>query len=220
MLVCSPCHGIKYAPSRMQKRNRPEPSAGFSCFTLFGITQLSLFCRLLCSLFFCVLLRLRGSVRSLRVESNLCLGVLLAEFLFLDEQTHNQAERCETRVHDPHGMQAVCERSLSDLLLSTGQAVDELGVRASTASCQLRCDFWAQGCCQARCLCVHLVLVHGLADDDGDGCKDLADEAKGCRRRGNISRLNVCLQCNQWRLEVGSYKSNVSLWDRGAARRM
>jgi hypothetical protein len=104
-------------------------------------------------------------------------------------------------------MQALCECILGNLLLCSGKAVDELRVGASTASGQLCCIFWAECCYEAGCLCVHLVLVYDLADNDGDGCEDLADKAESRGCCGNISGLDVGLECDQGGLEVGAWIS-------------
>lgn len=174
------------------------------CLAHLNVVRLSFPSSLLCILLIGILLRLCRSIRLLNIKSSLCFRMLLAELLLFDEQTDDQSERGKADIHDPHGMQALCECRLSDMLLRWGKAVDELCVGSGTTSCQFSCDFWAESCYQAGCLCVHLVLVYDLADNDGDGCEDLADETEGRGRCGDVSGLDVGLQCDQRSLEVGT----------------
>jgi hypothetical protein len=171
---------------------------------LFRVMQLSLLSSMLRILLISILLRLCGSVRLLNIKSSLRLRMLLAKLLLLDKQTHNQTQRCKTHVHDPHGMQALCECVLGNQLLCSGKVVDELGVGTRTASCQFCGVFWAECCYETSGLCVHLVLVYDLADDDGDGREDLADEAESCGGCGDVSGLDIGLECDQGGLEVGT----------------
>jgi hypothetical protein len=193
----------RYAPSKMQKRNKPHLSR-ILCLAHLDIVRLSFPGGLLCILLVGILLRLCRSIRLLNIKSSLGLCMLLAELLLLDEQTYDQSERGKAHIHDPHRMQALCKCCLSNMLLRWGKTVDEFGVGSSTASCKFCCDFWAECCYKAGCLCVHLILVYDLADDNGDGCENLADEAEGCSRCGNVSGLDVGLQCDQGSLEVGA----------------
>ena len=51
----------------------------------------------------------------------------------------------------------------------------------------------------------HAVLEDHAADDDGDGGGELADEAEGCGRGCNVSRLDEGLEGYEGGLEVGAY---------------
>lgn len=189
----------------MQKKKDQACFSAILCLAHFDIMRLSFTGCLLCILLIRVLLRLCRSIRFLNIKSSLCLGMLLAKFLLLDEQAHNQPERREAHIHDPHRMQALCECRLSNMLLCFRKTVDEIGIGTSTASCQLSCDFWTECCYKAVCLCVHLILVYDLADDDRDGGEDLADETESCSCCGDISGLNVGLKGDQGGLEVGTW---------------
>ena len=48
----------------------------------------------------------------------------------------------------------------------------------------------------------HLVLEDDAAEHDGHGGCDLAHEAKGCGRGGDVGRFDRGLQRDEWGLEV------------------
>ena len=51
----------------------------------------------------------------------------------------------------------------------------------------------------------HAILEDDAADDDGDGGGELADEAEGCGRGCDISRLDEGLEGYEGGLEIGAY---------------
>jgi len=68
-----------------------------------------------------------------------------------------------------------------------------LGVGAGVGTREKRCELWSDNLLNCGAMRVYFVLEDDLADDDGDGGTEVADEAKGSGCGADISRIDLGL---------------------------
>lgn len=120
-------------------------------------------------------------------------------------QRHNQKPHpAQHHVQDPHRAQTVRERLLRHLPAGLGQRVDELGVCARAGTGQRTARLLAHCGDDLGLFCAHFVLVDDAAYDDGDGGRELADEAEGRGSGGDVAGFDAGLEGDEGGLEEGA----------------
>lgn len=130
--------------------------------------------------------------------------VRLAQYLLADERADQDRQRAHGRVEDPHLLQAVGVGDVDYVLLVRGQRLEELGVGAGARGGELADDVTGQDGREVGGLVCEDVGEDNAAEDNGDGGAELADEAEGARRGGDVLGLDGGLQRDQRALKVGS----------------
>lgn len=120
-----------------------------------------------------------------------------------NEEANEQAQPCEGHIEDEHGPQRIPVRTLCDAALGLRQGLYLVDARLGIVARQQVGNFVAQFLAEPIGLGRHAGREDDAANDDGDGCRELADEHEGTRRAGNVARLDGGLQRDQGRLEVG-----------------
>lgn len=139
----------------------------------------------------------------LRRDPRLDLLMVFAQRLPPDHQTKGKRQASGNGVEDPHGAQTLRVRVQHRLLLGRRQGIDDRRRRAGRASHdelpRLRREPRELG----RVL-AHLVLKYDATYNDGHGGREVAGEAKGRGRGGDVAGPDFRLESDEWGLEVGA----------------
>lgn len=127
------------------------------------------------------------------------------QLLLPNRQTTQQPETRKHNKQNPHSLQTIRIRLRRDVLLIRRQLSNDPSRSARAAASERGSHVRGKTRAEGILALLHAVLEDDAADDDGDGGRHIADEAKGRRRGGDIPRLDEALQRDERGLEIGSY---------------
>lgn len=128
----------------------------------------------------------------------------LAELDVAHEEGEDEAEAGDGGVEDPHAAEGEGVGVEDDGALVGGQGANEVALGAGEAAGDGVGVVGAEGGGDAGHLLAQDVLVDDGAEDGGDGGRGLAQEAEGGGRGGDVGGVDVGLQGDEGRLEVGT----------------
>lgn len=137
-------------------------------------------------------------------ETSLLDSVILAQNLGTNQEGDKEANTSNSCVHDPHAAEGKGECLQYNLSLGFAEALNEFFGRSGEGGGDLFGQCGSDGCLQGCGLTTHHVLVDDSTQDNGHGCRELADEAEGCGSGSHVSGADISLQGYERSLEVGA----------------